>query len=409
MLNDIVQFLGEIPNRLSEKISQLVSWSNSAKGVKTLNRAYIILRICFVLLIYFYIYRFVSFVYSVAPTPNDASKFLLGLSGVVAFIWAFVRIIIIGKKLLIRFRFVKREKIDIPIRLWLKRMIINLKQTKAVIASWELLKRLARWSETITLKFILWPTHSLFEPEINVNSIEEFLSASKISESMKLRYGEQVFRRYVNWGFPISVLLSFISFFILLPVMSWIIKPLLNLVTFMADYWGQLITDILFFIIVLFEMILILSFWGSFFIGALMTFGKRMNLWRNKSLSSLTPQEPQQQEYQELKEHVARKMNELMNVTERVNEANEQERQQKQAFAKIRSLDSEQAGSVGVFVDMRLAEERAKTEVVERRKEQRGRWFDVGIGFFFLMLGLFIQSDFAQSWYSKLLVLILGR
>jgi hypothetical protein len=371
------------------------------------------LKICFILLVYYYTYRFIRFVYSVATTPTDAIKFILGFSGVILIIWAFVRVSIIGRKLLKRLRSEKRERIDIPLKRWLNQTAVNVKQTKIAIAYWTILKYLAGWSGSVTLKFILWPLHSLFEPELETNSIEEFLSAKKLSDNLKSQYGEQVHKRYANWGLFLSAIWSFVSFTILLPVMSWVLSPLMRLVTFMADYWGQLITGILSFIIILFVMTLIFSLYGSFLVGALKTFGKRMDLWWDDSSLSLTPQEPQQQEYQELKEHLTRMMNELMDATERKNKVNEQIRQRERAFARIKLLEPELAGSVGVFVDMVLKEEHSKTEVAERQREKRGCWRDLAIafssGFFFLIFGFLLQSDFARSLCAKLLMLMPGK
>jgi hypothetical protein len=391
------QWLENASDYLSTRISLFTSWYGSESGIQARILLALGLKIIFIACIYYAIYRFLRFVYSVAPTPEDGHEFILAVCGIVAFIWAWIRIAIVGQKLLKRFRVLKREKIDIPLKLWSRDAVTYIKQTRAAIAYWDLLKRLTNFHELIASKLFIWTFHSLLEPELGSHSQAEFFSVGVIPDELKERHSEKVVSRYRNLAQPIAALWFLITLYLTL----WILSPIIGLILRATGLFGEVFSGIFFLLIFFFAIFPVV---GTSFVGTLIAFGKRVELWWLPPV--LSHQEPQQQEYQELKEHLALKMDELMVATEKVNNANEQLHQKTQALAKLRELDPELAGQVGILVNMVLEEEHAKADIAERKKAKIDLFKDIIIGTVFFVLGLLITSDLVKSLIAKITVIM---
>ncbi len=381
----------------------------SKSGIKT--RAFLAfgLKILFISCIYYLIYLFREFVYSVAPTPDDGHKFILAVCGIIAFIWAWVRITIAGRKLLKKFRAIKREKVDIPLRLWSYDAVAYIKQTKIAVAYWEVLKYLTHLNELITNKFFIWTLRSVLEPELKLHDQKDFFSIEHLPEEFKALHGEKVGKRYVDFGLPLALLWAMVLFFVPFFVVTWILGVINSLIMFVAGLFGEVFQSIMgnlvTLLLVFLFILLIFSILGTSFVGVFTALKKRTQLWWIPPISPATP-EPQQQEYQELKEHLSHKMDELIETTKKVNRANEVLHQRKRASAILKQLNTEQAGSVGIYVDWALEEDREIGKILERNKERKELIINIVIaasfGTFFFVLGLLVNSDVIKSLLAKI-------
>ena len=401
----IGQWLDNASDYLSTQISWFIKWYESNSGIKTRKFLAAVMKMFFIASVYYVIYLLCKFIYSLAPTPEDGYKAILAVCGIIAFIWALVRIIIVVGKLLQKFRIFKREKIDIPLRIWSRDAFANLKQTKLAIAYWESLKYLTRLSELVTNKFFIWTLHSILEPELDSHSQEEFFSVENLPEKLKEMYGETVGKRYANFGLALGMFWAMFLFFITVYISSWILNPVNSLFMYVSGLFGEVFQSIVNFIFTTFEMVFIFSVLGTSFVGVLIAINKRASLWWTPSVEPVI-QEPQQQEYQELKEHLAHKMDELVTATEQVNSIDKQLIQRKQALEKLRQLEPELAGQVGILVNMVLEEGNAKTEISERKKAKTDLLKDIVIGALFFFLGLIITSDVIKSFLDKIMTIL---
>ncbi len=409
MLIKINQWLDNVADYLSTRMSLFVSWYGSKSGIKT--RAFLVfgLKILFIACIYYLIFQFREFVYFVAPTSDDGHKFILAVSGIIAFIWAWVRISIAGRKLLKRFRAIKREKVDIPLRLWSYDAVSYIKQTKIAIAYWESLKYLALLNESITNKFFIWTLRSVLEPELELHNQKDFFSIENLPEDFKALHGEKVGKRYVDFGLPLGLLWMLVLFFVPFFAVLWILGVINSLLMFVAGLFGEVFQSIMgnlaTLLLVFLVIVLMFSSLGTSFVGVFTALKKRRELWWVPPLSPATP-EPQQQEYQELKEHLSRKMDELIIKTEQVNNVDEQLHQRTQAMAKLGKLDPELTGQIGILVNMVLEEEHTKAEISERKRARLDLYKDIIIGTGFFILGIFITSDEVKLFLAKIIVIL---
>ena len=396
----IGQWLENVTDYFSAQISLFAKWHESESGIKARKWSVYSTKIIFIASVYYVIFMFCKFVFSVAPTPKDGSKFILAVCGIVAFIWAWGKINILGKKLLKKIRAAKREKIDIPFRLWYRDTIAYIKQTKIVTSYREMLKSLTKINELIANKLFIWTFHSILEPELNWHSQKDFFSVGELPSELKELHGEKVGKRYVNFGFLVALIWAMITFFIALLLSM----PINKLILFVVGLFGEIAQGIASEIINFFILLFTFSVMGTSFWGSLIAFNKRTALWWTPP--TITQQEPQQEAYQELKEHLSHKMDELSTATEQVDSVDKQLIQRKQALAELREIEPELAGHVGVLVNMVVEEINAKAEISERRRAKTDLLKEIIIGAIFFVLGLLITSDVIKSLFDKIVTIV---